>query len=59
MWREPDEFSQGHIPSVETMPLPVLIDNLEKVSSPTDVVFVCRSGRRSAAGSQSLDAKGV
>lgn len=45
--REPREFRQGHIPQSRLIPLPQLL--AEKPTLPLDreVVFVCRSGRRS------------
>ncbi|MFN8454564.1 MAG: SulP family inorganic anion transporter [Anaerolineae bacterium] len=45
--REPREFKQGHIPQAQLMPLPQLLAEKPNLPSDREVVFVCRSGRRS------------
>lgn len=46
--REPREFKEGHIPQAQLIPMPKLL--LEPPAWPRDrkIVFVCRTGRRSA-----------
>ncbi|MCB0008182.1 MAG: rhodanese-like domain-containing protein, partial [Anaerolineales bacterium] len=52
--REPEEYRQGHIPRVDLQTLPDLLDHLDDVPFEGDIVFVCRSGRRSAAAVHQL-----
>ena len=56
--REPEEYRQGHIPRVEMQTLPDLLDHLDEIPFEGDIVFVCRSGRRSAAAVQQLVERG-
>ena len=48
--RQPEEFvgDLGHIPNAELIVLDTLSENLEKIPKDKAVVFVCRSGGRSA-----------
>ena len=48
--REPDEFTGelGHIPGAKLIPLGVLDAHLNEIPKDKTVVFVCRSGGRSA-----------
>lgn len=62
--RQPDEFhgDLGHIPGATLMVLDTLPDLVDKVDKDKTVVFVCRSGGRSARAAayfQSLGYKNV
>jgi rhodanese-related sulfurtransferase len=46
--REPDEYTEGHIPGAVNVPLSVLESSLSKIPSTEVVYMVCRSGARSA-----------
>ncbi len=48
--RQPDEYTGelGHIASAELIVLDTLPENLKKISPTKPVVFICRSGGRSA-----------
>lgn len=48
--RRPDEYTGelGHVPGSKLITLDTLPDNLSKVPKDTTVVFICRSGGRSA-----------
>lgn len=48
--RQPDEFigELGHIPGAELIPLGALPEHLNQIPKDKTVVFVCRSGGRSA-----------
>lgn len=48
--RQPDEFSGelGHIPNAKLIVLDTLTDHLDQIPKDKTVVFVCRSGGRSA-----------
>jgi sulfate permease, SulP family len=56
--REPREFHQGHIPGAELVPLRELL--LEEIKFPNDrqIIFVCRSGRRSRRAAYTLQRLG-
>jgi rhodanese-related sulfurtransferase len=46
--REPDEYTDGHIPGAINVPLSVLESSLGDIPSTGIVHMVCRSGARSA-----------
>lgn len=56
--REPFEFSSGHIPGAELIPMGTIPRSLDKFSPNEEVVFVCRSGSRSYQVCQYLKASG-
>ena len=46
--RESSEFQHGHLRGAESIPLPLLLNGEgEKLGKDEEIVFVCRSGRRS------------
>jgi len=57
--REPREFSQGHIPQAQLIPLPALISDPSQLTSGQQTVLICRSGRRSERAVCFLKRKGV
>lgn len=52
--REPDEWATGHIPGAVHIPLGELAARTGEIARDKPVVVVCRSGRRSLAGAQTL-----
>jgi SulP family sulfate permease len=56
--REPREYKGGHIPEAKLMPLPGLLSNGSELSKTQEIVFVCRSGRRSRRAAQALKTQG-
>ena len=48
--RQPDEFAGelGHIEGAELIPLAMLPQEIERLSKDQTIVFICRSGARSA-----------
>lgn len=46
--RQPEEYSENHIPGARLIPLPVLHDHFKALPNDRDVVFYCRTGNRSA-----------
>lgn len=56
--RTPQEYQQGHIPDVPLIPLDQLETRLSEVPSDRRVLLICRSGRRSAQGTNLLRSKG-
>jgi SulP family sulfate permease len=56
--REPREFKGGHIPEAQLIPLPDLLSKTTHLNGDREVVFVCRSGRRSRRAAQVLRSQG-
>jgi sulfate permease, SulP family len=56
--REPREFHQGHIPEAELIPLPELLKDDVKLPNNRQIVFVCRSGRRSMRAAYAIQKLG-
>lgn len=56
--REPREFKGGHIPEAQLLPLPNLLSKTANLNGEREVVFVCRSGRRSRRAAQVLKNQG-
>ena len=56
--REPYEFSEGHIPGAELIPLGQISGAITKLSKDDSIVVVCRSGARSLRASQFLSSQG-
>jgi len=55
--REPREFGAGHLKGARNIPLAELAQRLPELAADRGVVFICRSGRRSAAaGTMALKA---
>ncbi len=49
--RQPEEYTDAHIPGAKLVPLSELEKRLGEIPENRDVVFYCRSGKRSQAGS--------
>jgi rhodanese-related sulfurtransferase/rubrerythrin len=47
--RQPDEYSQGHIPGSVLIPLGEISERLKELPVDKDVIVYCRSGKRSRA----------
>ncbi len=47
--RQPAEYQDEHIPGAFLLPLPALQTNLSELDSERDLIFYCRSGKRSMA----------
>lgn len=52
--REPDEWAEGHIPAAIHIPLNDLATRAGEVEQDKPVIVVCRSGRRSLTGADTL-----
>lgn len=50
--REPDEFAAGHAPGAELVPLGQLGFKLGTLPKGRDILFICRSGRRSGLATE-------
>ncbi|MDQ3856553.1 MAG: rhodanese-like domain-containing protein [Chloroflexota bacterium] len=58
--REPDEWEEGHAPQAEHVPLQTFLSAPSSHVQPEDsVVFICRSGQRSAVAAEMAAAVGV
>jgi SulP family sulfate permease len=56
--REPREFKQGHIPEARLIPLSTILSDDVKLPNNRQIVFVCRSGRRSRRAAYTLQQMG-
>lgn len=56
--RQPEEYSQSHIPGARLMPLPQLARDMEQLPTDKELVFYCRSGGRSMAAAAMLEEEG-
>ena len=56
--REKREFSRGHIPQAQLIPLLKLFGDISQVPKDRPVVFVCRAGRRSTRATSALANQG-
>jgi len=56
--REPREFKKGRIPQAASKPLPILLSNVKEIPEDKQVVFVCRTGRRSRLAAHVLKEQG-
>jgi sulfate permease, SulP family len=56
--REPREFHQGHIPEAELIPLPELLSDDVTLPNDRQIIFVCRSGRRSMRAAYAIQRMG-
>ena len=56
--REPFEYSSGHIPGAELIPMGQIPSSLNRFDRDEEVVVVCRSGGRSSQVCQYLRASG-
>ena len=53
--REPDEFTEGHIPAAQNKPLSVLQqDDFSELLKEEKYIVICRSGNRSQTASEIL-----
>ncbi len=48
--RTPEEWNDGHVPGATLIPLDELEARLSELPQDEDIVIICRSGNRSAAG---------
>lgn len=55
--REPEEWSVGHAPSAQLVPLAEL--RAEELAAETPVIAVCRSGNRSGTAAERLARAGI
>lgn len=56
--REKDEWQGGHIPEARHIPLGELQRQSQEILSAPNVIFVCRSGNRSATAAKVFEAAG-
>jgi rhodanese-related sulfurtransferase len=52
--REPDEWRSGHIPHARHIPLGQLQAHIPELLAEPELIFVCRSGNRSASATRAL-----
>jgi SulP family sulfate permease len=57
--REPREYRRAHIAEAESVPLPELITDEIPLPPDRQVIFVCRSGRRSRRAAYTMQNRGL
>lgn len=57
--RSPEEWSHGHIPGAQHIPLAALSDRLDEIDSSKPIVLQCRGGGRSAIATSLLLSRGL
>lgn len=57
--REPREFQRAHIAEAESTPLPELVGSAVTLPLDRQIVFVCRSGRRSLRAAYTMQNRGL
>lgn len=57
--REPDEWREGHAAQARHIPLGQLSDKLSTLPRDREVLFICRSGNRSARATEAARAAGI
>lgn len=56
--REPSEFSEGHIPGAQLIPLGQLAQKMNTLSREREIICICRSGSRSGSAARQLASAG-
>lgn len=56
--REPDEYAEAHASGTRLVPLNTIFTDPALVPADQDIVFICRSGRRSAMAAEMAAASG-
>ncbi|MGE0540732.1 MAG: rhodanese-like domain-containing protein [Dehalococcoidia bacterium] len=56
--REPDEYADAHATGTRLVPLNTIFTDPTLIPADTDIVFICRSGRRSAMAAEMAAASG-
>lgn len=57
--REPDEWDAGHAPGAKLVPLAQLARQLPSLPRDREILFMCRTGRRSALATQMAQRVGL
>lgn len=57
--REPREFHRGHLPEAQLEPLPSILSDTIHFSQDQEIIFICRSGRRSRRAAYALKEAGI
>jgi rhodanese-related sulfurtransferase len=57
--REPDEWSAGHAAGAIHVPLAIVFTDFERLPVDRELIFICKSGQRSAVASEYAAARGA
>src|SRR5687767_4009316 len=57
--REPEEYAEAHAAGVALMPVNTIFTNPTELPAEKDLVFICKSGGRSAMAAEMAAASGV
>jgi sulfur-carrier protein adenylyltransferase/sulfurtransferase len=56
--RQPEEYRQGHIPGARLLPLPDLVQSMNRLPADKTLVFYCHNGARSMVAAAMMDEEG-
>ncbi len=57
--RTPEEFSEGHVPGSHNIPVDVVAQNIQDLTSYSKIYIYCRSGKRAQTAFHALTQKGI
>lgn len=56
--RQPEEYRHGHIPGARLLPLPDLVQSMDRLPADKTLVFYCHNGTRSMVAAAMIDEEG-
>lgn len=57
--RQPEEYRRGHIPGAHLLPLPELVQSMDRLPAEKALIFYCHSGGRSMAAAAMVEEEGL
>lgn len=57
--REPDEYTEAHVPGAQLIPLGTVPDRVDEVPGEGTVYMICKGGGRSRKATELLRARGI
>ena len=57
--REPDEYSEGHVPGAPLIPLATVPDRVAEIPAAGEVLIICKAGGRSRKAAEYLREQGI
>ena len=57
--REPDEYTEGHVPGAPLIPLGDVVERVDEFPATDEVLIICKVGGRSRKAAEYLRAQGI
>ena len=57
--REPDEYTEGHVPGAPLIPLGEVMERVDEFPATDEVLIICKAGGRSMKAAQYLRGQGI